>query len=105
MSASDWSVMPMLTSDWLTATEATEATAVMENTASMDTAEAMDMAGEIVINILIILLLYLINNDGEFKVITKQYLIDTKLPHYDDYGVLNYQETVRVSHPLRNRSP
>ena len=57
MSASDWSVMPMLTSDWLTATEATEATAVMENTVSMDTAEAMDMAGEIVINILIILLL------------------------------------------------
>ena len=105
MSASDWSVMPMLTSDWLTATEATEATAVMENTVSMDTAEAMDMAGEIVINILINLMPYLINNDGEFKVITKQYLIDTKLPHYDDYGVLNYQETVRMSHPLRNRSP
>ena len=70
MSASDWSVMPMLTSDWLTATEATEATeatAVMENTASMDTAEAMDMAGEIVINILINLMPYLINNDGEFN--------------------------------------
>ena len=39
----------------------------MENTASMDTAEAMDMAGEIVINILINLMPYLINNDGEFK--------------------------------------
>ena len=95
----------MLTSDLLTATEATEAMAAMENTASMDTAEAMDMAGEIVINILIYLMLYLINNDGEFKVVTKQYLIEPKLPHYDDYGVLNYQETVLVSHPLRHRSP
>ena len=63
-----------MTSDWLPAMEATEATeamevmAVMENTASMDTAEAMDMAGEIiVINILINLMPYLINNDGEFK--------------------------------------
>ena len=57
MLASDWSIMPILTSDWLIATEATEAMAVMkvmENTASMDTAEATDMAGEIiVINILI----------------------------------------------------
>ena len=97
--------MPILTSDLLTATEATAAMAVMENTASMDTAEAMDMAGEIVINILINLMPYLINNDGEFKVITKQYLIVPKLPYYDDYGVLNYQETVLVSHPLRRRSP
>ena len=70
--------MPILTSDWLIATEATEAMAVMEvmeNTASMDTAEAMDMAGEIVINIWINSMPYLINNDGEFTVsITKQFL-------------------------------
>ena len=61
--------MTILTSDWLIATEATEVMAVMEvmeNTASMDTAEAMDMAGEIVINIWINLMPYLINNDGEF---------------------------------------
>ena len=78
MLASDWSIMTILTSDWLIATEVTEAMAVMEvmeNTASMDTAEAMDMAGEIVINILINLMPYLINNDGEFTVsLTKQYL-------------------------------
>ena len=52
MLASDWSIMPILTSDWLIATEATEAMAVMkvmENTASMDTAEATDMAGEIIV--------------------------------------------------------
>ena len=38
----------------------------MESTASMDTAEATDMDGEIVISILINLMPYLINNDGEF---------------------------------------
>ena len=43
-----------------------EVTEDMENTASMDTAEATDMDGEIVISILINLMPYLINNDGEF---------------------------------------
>ena len=43
-----------------------EVTEDMESTASMDTAEATDMDGEIVISILINLMPYLINNDGEF---------------------------------------
>ena len=82
MLASNWSIMTILTSDWLIATEATKVTEVMEvmevmeNTASMDTAEATDMAGEIiVINILINLMPYLINNDGDFAVSIREAFI------------------------------